>query len=230
MDEFIIIAHRGASGYELENSYAAFEKAIKLKADMIETDIHETYDGYLILMHDGKIDRTTFGSGKIKKLTIQQIKNVKMKNNDPIPVLDDVLKKYNKKIGFNLEIKSKNIETKISDIIVKYELIDSILISCFSYKTLKKLRLINPRLRLALLTFLPTNLLPFKSFLKHLKSIKIDAVNPFYKFISKKYVKKLHENDIKIYPWTVNNKETILKLKNQVEVDGIITNFPDILS
>ena len=73
-EDFIIMAHRGASGYELENSYAAFNKAIELGAPMIETDVQETADGILILMHDSKIKRTTFGKGKIQNLSIQEKK------------------------------------------------------------------------------------------------------------------------------------------------------------
>ncbi|MHA1269111.1 MAG: glycerophosphodiester phosphodiesterase [Candidatus Helarchaeota archaeon] len=229
MTEFRIIAHRGASGYELENSYAAFEKAVKLGADMIETDVWKTLDDHLVLMHDNNIDRTTFGTGKISKMTLQQIKEVKMKNNEQIPLLEDVLKKYGKKIGFNIEIKAKNIEKKVNELIEKFKLVDNIMISCFSLRTLENLNLINPDLNTALLTFLPWSLVSIKSPLKKIKEVGINAINPFFKFISKRFVKKAHENGVKIYPWTVNNKDIILKLKNKYFVDGIITNIPDIL-
>ena len=59
------MAHRGASGYELENSYAAFKKAVDLGALMIETDVRETVDCTLILMHDSRINRTSMGRGKL---------------------------------------------------------------------------------------------------------------------------------------------------------------------
>jgi len=57
------IAHRGASGYELENSFAAFDKAVELGVDAIETDVRVTKDKKLVLIHDNRVDRTAKGRG-----------------------------------------------------------------------------------------------------------------------------------------------------------------------
>ncbi|MHA1232268.1 MAG: glycerophosphodiester phosphodiesterase [Candidatus Helarchaeota archaeon] len=229
IEKFKIIAHRGASGYVLENSYSAFEKAIKLKADMIETDVRSTKDGHLVLMHDNKINRTTLGTGRISKMTIEQIQQVKMKNNEPIPVLDTVLEKYGKKIQFNLEIKSKNIEEKINELIIKYDLIERIMISSFYYNILQKFHQINPKLFLAFLIFLPYNVVSLKFPFRKLKNDGVRAINPYYKFVSKSFVENAHNNGLKIYPWTINKKDQVLYFKNNIKVDGIITDYPDIL-
>ncbi|MDE1455058.1 glycerophosphodiester phosphodiesterase family protein, partial [Bacillus paralicheniformis] len=58
-----IIAHRGASAYAPENTFAAFEKAVELGADFIELDVQLTKDGRLAVIHDDKVDRTTNGTG-----------------------------------------------------------------------------------------------------------------------------------------------------------------------
>jgi glycerophosphoryl diester phosphodiesterase len=58
ISQTLVIAHRGASAYEPENTLAAFEKAIEMKADYIETDVHQTKDSVLVLMHDMSFDRT----------------------------------------------------------------------------------------------------------------------------------------------------------------------------
>lgn len=70
----LIIAHRGASGTAPENTFAAFQKAVDLRADMIELDVHLTRDKQLIVMHDSTVDRTTDGKGKIADLTLGEIK------------------------------------------------------------------------------------------------------------------------------------------------------------
>lgn len=229
MSDFKIIAHRGASGYELENSYSAFEKAIELGADMIETDIWQTQDGHLILMHDKCINRTTKGKGKISKLTLEEIKKINLKNGEKIPTLDEVLDKFGRKIGFNLEIKANKIENKVNELILKYNLAKSIMISCFSFNNLKEFNKINSELHLALLTFFPAFIsklkYPFKKCLEH----GIEAINPVHIFKSKKYVQQAHDKKIKIYPWTVNKKDEIIKFRDKIKVDGIITNYPDIL-
>lgn len=56
-----IIAHRGSKGIRPENTLPAFEKAIEEGADGIETDVHMSKDGHLIIMHDETVDRTTSG-------------------------------------------------------------------------------------------------------------------------------------------------------------------------
>jgi len=226
---FLVIAHRGASAYALENSFEAFNKAIELKAPMIETDIQETADGQLVLMHDANLDRTTHSKGAIKKMTMDQIRSIKLRNNEDIPLLDDVLRTLGEKVGFDLEIKVENIEKKVNDLIDQFQLIDKIIISSFSFPTLKNLHQINPNLHLAFLSFMPWNLLKIRYSFKKLQDSGIEAINLLYKVISKSFVDQAHAQNFKVFPWTVNTKEEILKLKDEYQVDGIITNFPDIL-
>ncbi|MDM8521383.1 glycerophosphodiester phosphodiesterase family protein [Anaerolineales bacterium HSG6] len=75
----IVIAHRGASDILPENSPSAFYRAIIDGADMIETDIHFSKDGDIILMHDPTVDRTTHASGAIRDMTTAEIKRCKIR-------------------------------------------------------------------------------------------------------------------------------------------------------
>lgn len=69
----LILAHRGASGYAPENTFAAFELARTMGAGGIETDVQRTADGVLVLVHDSTVDRTSDGSGAVKELTWEQL-------------------------------------------------------------------------------------------------------------------------------------------------------------
>ncbi len=69
-----VAAHRGNSAYYPENTMASFRSAVELHPDMIETDIHMTKDGELIMMHDHKVDRTTNGTGLIREKTLAEMK------------------------------------------------------------------------------------------------------------------------------------------------------------
>ena len=224
------MAHRGASTYALENSFEAFNKAIELKAPMIETDIQESLDGHLVLMHDGNLDRTTRSKGAIKKMTIDQIKSIKLRNNEDIPTLDDILKLLGEKVRFNLEIKVENIEKKVNDLLNQYKLVDKTIISSFSFTTLKNLHDLNPQLHLAFLTFMPWPVLRVRYSFKKLQTTGIEAINPIAKLLSKTFVEQAHAQNFKVYPWTVDVKAEFLKLRDEYQVDGIITNVPDILS
>lgn len=69
-----VAAHRGNAAYFPENTMASFRSAAELKPDMIETDIHMTRDGELILMHDHTVDRTTNGTGLIREKTLAEMR------------------------------------------------------------------------------------------------------------------------------------------------------------
>jgi len=74
----LVIAHRGASAYEPENTFKAFRKALELNADMIEVDVRLTADGHPVITHDETVDRTTNGRGKLRDMTLKEVKNSKL--------------------------------------------------------------------------------------------------------------------------------------------------------
>ncbi len=92
----IIIAHRGASAYAPENTLDAFEKAIVMGANCIETDVHQTKDGEIVIMHDLSVQRTTNGKGLIKFLSKEEFKSLKIKKRNKIiesnpPTLEEAI-------------------------------------------------------------------------------------------------------------------------------------------
>ncbi len=82
-----VIAHRGASGYEYENSRAAFRRALMLDADAIELDVHATCDGGLVVHHDAEVP----GFGPIAELTRAQARQLRIGNGEILPLLEEVL-------------------------------------------------------------------------------------------------------------------------------------------
>lgn len=69
-----VIAHRGASGYAPENTRAAFEKAIAMGSDAVETDVQLTTDGELVLFHDTTVDRTSDGHGPVTDYALAELR------------------------------------------------------------------------------------------------------------------------------------------------------------
>ena len=72
----LIIAHRGASLQAPENTMPAFRRAIELGADGIELDVHMSADGYLAVIHDETLDRTSNGKGLVKDRTLAELKSL----------------------------------------------------------------------------------------------------------------------------------------------------------
>jgi len=72
--QIAVIAHRGEHLAHPENTLPAFQAAIDAGADFFELDVRTTADGQLVLMHDGKVDRTTNGTGLVRTMTLDQIR------------------------------------------------------------------------------------------------------------------------------------------------------------
>lgn len=81
-DYVIVIAHRGDWRHAPENSIPAIEGVIAMGADVVELDVQRTADGVLVMSHDGRVDRCTDGTGLIKEMTYDQLKNFHLKRDN----------------------------------------------------------------------------------------------------------------------------------------------------
>ncbi len=238
----IIIAHRGASAYEPENTLIAFETAIEMGTAIIETDVHQTKDSVLVLMHDISVDRTTFEKGLIKDFNFNWFSNLKIKQKDHLfknpspPSLEDAIKLINGRCKLLIEIKKgndyyPNIEKHIIELIKKYNAQSWIrTIHSFDKKTLLNVAKLDSNIQLQKLIVFKLPLVSF-NFDKHFSKDDFknwEGVNVYYKFCSKKLIKKVHALGKTVYVWTVNKPRKAKKLAKR-GVDGIITNNPNIL-
>jgi glycerophosphoryl diester phosphodiesterase len=72
----LVIGHRGASGELPENTLAAFERALAQGAVILETDVHCTRDGEVVISHDPDVTRTTDGQGPIAGFTLEALQRL----------------------------------------------------------------------------------------------------------------------------------------------------------
>ncbi len=107
-----VIAHRGASAYAPENTLVAYEKAIELGADWFELDVTLTRDGQLIVIHDGDLDRTTNGQGKVVQKSLDELKKLDAGSwfsntyaGESMPTLVEALDCAKGRAGIYIEIK-----------------------------------------------------------------------------------------------------------------------------
>jgi len=68
-----VVAHRGASFRVAEHTLTAYRRAIELGAEALECDVRLTADGHLVCVHDGRIDRTSDGTGRVSNKTLTQL-------------------------------------------------------------------------------------------------------------------------------------------------------------
>lgn len=231
-------AHRGASGYYPENTMMAFEEAVNMGCTGIETDVHMTKDGELVLIHDEMVDRTTNGSGYVKDYSLKEIKRLdagSVKGQQfkgvTIPTLEELLEFLRgKEILLNIELKTdviwySGIEEKVLDIVNKYDLKDKVIVSSFNHYSVHKCKEICKDIKIGLLYMEGI-------FEPHLyaKTVGAQAIHPYFPAIDNKAViDRVRQSGIMVNTWTINEEKDLRRFL-EFGVDGIITNYPDKLN
>lgn len=134
----LISVHRGGPLPGLpENALESLQAASDYGPMLLEVDVRETADGELILMHDKTLDRTTNSSGELSDYTLEQLKTVKLRDNDgaltdfSIPRLDEVLRWTNNKAIIQLDVKRGVDYQKVAKAVVDADAVDSVLIIAY---------------------------------------------------------------------------------------------------
>src|SRR5512138_572189 len=111
----VIFAHRGASAHAPENTLSAFELALAQQADAIELDAKLTADGQVVVIHDPTVDRTTGGHGRVKDLSLAQLRSLEAGSffsekyrGEKIPTLEEVFEAVGKRMFINVELTNYN--------------------------------------------------------------------------------------------------------------------------
>ncbi len=119
------LGHRGTGSYNLwatENTLAAYEYAWKMGADSIEIDVRKTKDGALVIMHDGTVTKTAFGTGRVEDMTLVEIKALKMRRLNPdmpaqtIPTFMETLEFLKGKTLIDVDMKTDDMPAIINEI------------------------------------------------------------------------------------------------------------------
>ena len=226
MNKIIKIGHRGAKGYEPENTLISFEKAIEMGADGIELDVHISLDGHLVVIHDETIDRTTNGKGIVNQLTLAELKSFQINEKWEIPTLEEVLDLVDKRCFVNIELKDNETVEKVVELIEHYVSNKNwshnhFIVSSFDWNALQQVRFLNDDIRIGVLT--ETDLDLAISFARFMKA---EALHPDFQLLTKEYATAIKGKGILVFPWTVNEVEAIQKMKD-LDVDGIITDYLD---
>ena len=212
-----IIAHRGASFLEPENTLRAVKKAIKMGANFVEVDVRMSKDNELVIMHDPDVDRTANGNGFVKDYTLQELKKLDAGQEETIPTLDEIISCVKDRIGLVIEIKEPGTEVKVLEKINENNL-ENVMLTSFYHKSIKNARKINPSVDAGIIfSCQPVNVNQMAS------SACANVIFPGYKYLDEELIEQAHENGISVYPWTVDDEGMFEKLV-EMGVDGIVTN------
>lgn len=230
----LVIAHRGACAYAPENTMEAFALAVEMKADGIETDVHFSKDGHIMILHDEKLDRTSNGQGLVTDYTLEELKHFdlgykfkKALTGVRIPTVEELYELIKPTdMIINVEIKSADprMPAALAEITKKYGMQDRLIYSSFNHLQLVRMLEVDPDAFVAPLYGF-NMIKPWE----YCANIPAKASHPRYDQISlfPEYVEECHKRGIRVHPWTCDDPEAVRALA-EAGCDAVITNTPDV--
>jgi glycerophosphoryl diester phosphodiesterase len=215
------IGHRGAAGYAPENTLAAIKKAISLGADMVELDVQTTRDGQSVVFHDRRLDRMTQGKGFLAETTQAELQKLTVNGGHRIPTLDEALQAMDGKIGLMLELKAPGIAEAACEAVKRRKFSSPLIYASFFHQDLLRVRQLQPKAQtLALIVANPVDHAAFAV------GAEATHVGVAFELLTKPFVDDMHRAGLQCFAFTVNDPADIKWIKS-LEVDGIISDFPD---
>lgn len=222
-----IIAHRGASGYQPENTLAAFAQAVEMQADMIELDVYQIKSGELVVIHDSSVRRTTNGSGKVEQYSLRELRALDAGRGEKIPLLQEVIELVDKKIPINIELKGTHTAEPVASLLKGYFAkgwsAEQFQISSFDHREVRHFMKCLPEVAAGALHNKRPFWLRLISYHPRLASINFNQ-----QYVTYTEIALAHRFGKKVYVYTINSSTKARRMR-ALGVDGIFTNYPDIL-
>ncbi|MFN4235590.1 MAG: glycerophosphodiester phosphodiesterase [Bacteroidia bacterium] len=216
---FLLVAHRGANKVAPENTMSSLLKAYEQGADMVEMDIRQTKDGEFVLMHDARVNRTTNGKGKIKKMTLDEVKKLDAGSwfsnefkGEKVPTLREILRVAKGKGLVDLDIKKAHIPSLIKLLEEEGYMHDSVLVTLHSFnkKVIKEVQQLAPKIKVR-----PSYKYGFAKY-NFKKKNPPQIVNIIWPKFSEEYVNKLHSHKIEAFINLLGNRENEANIKRAI--------------
>lgn len=213
-----VIAHRGASGYEYENSRAAFRRAVMLDADGVELDVHATRDGEIVVHHDPEVP----GYGPIALLTREEVRKARICNGEPLPLLQEVLDLVG---DYDVWVEVKGLppahDGALLAVLGAGPAPGRYAVHSFDHRIVRRLGEARPALRRGIL--LSAYL---EDPLAALQAVGATTLWQEWQQVDEELVQRVHDAGARIIAWTVNEIGDLERLV-RLGVDGLCGNYPD---
>jgi glycerophosphoryl diester phosphodiesterase len=227
-----VFAHRGAMGYEIENTLESFRKALEMRVGL-ETDVRMTKDKELVCFHDKsfKIDGKWYS---VRSCTLQELRSCNFQDERYIPTINEVFREfqYCSILRYSIDIGNTRVGKRLIKTAGQFGVLDRIEITDTRLRVLKKLRKFNKKVKLVhtvphIIQKINEENIDFAQ----LKKLNIDTLNIQNTRAKEENFIKIIENGFDCYVWGVNRSvwmKRILRLRHNGEfVRAIYSNYPD---
>lgn len=219
MSRPLVIAHRGASALEYENSLAAFRLAGRLGADGVELDIHATGDGALVVHHDD-----TIGGVHIPTATAEAVRAQRLPNGEAPPLLEEALRAIDPRLRVYVEVKTlpPACDAHLIDVLDAGPHPTGYAVHAFDHRLLARLGALRPSL--------PRGVLSASYPIRPLVPLVDAGAVGFWMdraLVDGELAALLHIAGAQLIAWTVDDPAEMVRLAG-LGVDALCTNRPDL--
>jgi glycerophosphoryl diester phosphodiesterase len=224
----LAIAHRGGAGDWPENTMPAFQSAVDLGFQYVETDVHATRDGTLVAFHDESLDRVTDRTGLIRELTWAQVAEARVDGREAIPLLEDLLGTF-PLVRVNIDAKHDTAIEPLTEVIRRTNSLDRVCIGSFSDRRLRRIRTaLGPRLCTSMG---PLDVAKLKAvafgvpFEMRVPCAQVPVRRGRLPIVDERFVRGAHRLGLQVHVWTIDDPAEMHHLLD-LGVDGIMTDRP----
>lgn len=238
----LIIAHRGGAKEATENTIIAFNRAVGIGADGIETDLRLTKDGVVVIYHDERFGRVeglkdTAQGRLISEMTYAELTSKPLPANGKdggearVPRLEDVLREVKGGL-LNMELKRGDrfdeLVEKTIALLKPFPALDRVVLEPPDLATAERLRAaLGPQLKLHLNPGYDRSV-PYDQALKRVLAFKPHSISVSYKKLSWEIVDEAHKAGVEVWVWTVD-QPAIAEAMSLLGVDAIKTDLPTLM-
>jgi glycerophosphoryl diester phosphodiesterase len=213
----LVIAHRGASSIELENSLAAFRAAPGQGADGVELDVHATLDGEIVVLHDPSIMGLPIAQARMRDLS-----QLRLRNGEPLPTLAQALQVLGTlKVFVEVKVLDPRWDERLLDTLDGGPNPSGYAVHSFAFHVVRRLREQRPDLPTGVLSEVTT-----RNPKQTLDDATAQTLWQERSTLDENLVRTVHKLGASIIAWTVDNPTDMERLVHW-GVDGICTNHPE---
>lgn len=235
-------AHRGGAADGLENTAAAFRRAVRSGYRYLETDVHTTSDGKLVAFHDPTLDRVTDQRGQIAALPWRAVRTARVGGREPLPLFEDLLEEF-PQAHWNVDVKAEAALEPLLDLVRRTGCWDRVCVGSFSEaRVARAQRLAGRRMATSLgtrgvaglrLRSLGRGALPLDRLLgaavrRSAVCVQVPERQSGIPVVDRLFVRAAHALGMQVHVWTVNEADRMAALLD-LGVDGIMTDHIDTL-
>lgn len=236
----ILLAHRGGGDEAPENSLTAFKRMQDLGVRHIETDVHLTEDGVVVLSHDETVDRCFDGAGAIAQMTYRDILQLRNEAGEQMPRLEDALSEF-PDLHFNIDAKTDAVVEPLVEVLAETDAFPRTLVASFSEKRLERVREVeDPRVSTSLGTAAVVRLMLAAETVssadtwrvlgpdRSVRAVQVPEKMRGLRVVTPRLIATAHTAGLAVHAWTVNEPAAMVRLLDW-GVDGLVTDRPTML-